>query len=60
MGKSYLVSSQVGSSAEMLAKLPTVSVRMAIAFVAMIPFLLLFPFLQKYFSKGIAMGAVKG
>ncbi len=56
----YLNSSQVGSNSEMLAKLPTVSVRMAIAFVAMIPILILFPLLQKYFSKGIAMGAVKG
>lgn len=56
----YLNSSQVGSNSEMLAKLPAVSVRMAIAFVAMIPILLLFPFLQKYFSKGIAAGAIKG
>lgn len=56
----YLNSSQVGSNSELLAKLPTVSVRMAIAFVAMIPILILFPLLQKYFSKGIAMGAVKG
>lgn len=56
----YLNSSQVGSNSEILAKLPTVSVRMAIAFVAMIPILILFPFLQKYFSRGIAMGAVKG
>lgn len=56
----YLNSSQVGSNSDILAKLPTVSVRMAIAFVAMIPILMLFPFLQKYFSKGIAMGAVKG
>lgn len=56
----YLNSSQVGSNSEMLAKLPTVSVRMAIAFVAMAPVLVLFPFVQKYFSKGIAMGAVKG
>lgn len=56
----YLNSSQVGSNSDILAKLPTVSVRMAIAFVAMIPILILFPFLQKYFSKGIAMGAVKG
>lgn len=56
----YLNSSQVGSNSEMLAKLPTVSVRIAIAFVAMIPILILFPLLQKYFSKGIAMGAVKG
>ena len=56
----YLNSSQVGSNSDILAKLPTVSVRMAIAFVTMIPILVLFPFLQKYFSKGIAMGAVKG
>lgn len=56
----YLNSSQVGSTSDILAKLPTTSVRMAIAFVAMIPILILFPFLQKYFSKGIAMGAVKG
>lgn len=56
----YLNSSQVGSNSDILDKLPTVSVRMAIAFVAMIPILVLFPFLQKYFSKGIAMGAVKG
>lgn len=56
----YLNSSQVGSNSEILAKLPTVSVRMAIAFVAMAPILVLFPFVQKYFSKGIAMGAVKG
>lgn len=56
----FLNSSQVGSNSDILAKLPTVSVRMAIAFVAMIPILILFPLLQKYFSKGIAMGAVKG
>lgn len=56
----YLNSSQVGSKSDILAKLPTVSVRMAIAFVAMLPILILFPFLQKYFSKGIAMGGVKG
>lgn len=39
---------------------PTVSVRMAIAFVALFPILLVFPMLQKYFAKGIAIGAVKG
>lgn len=40
--------------------IPTVSVRMAIAFVALAPVLIVYPFLQKYFAEGIAMGAVKG
>ena len=40
--------------------IPTTSIRMAIAFVAMLPIILVYPFLQKYFAKGIALGAVKG
>lgn len=56
----YLNSSQVGASSELLSKLPTASVRMAIAFVAMVPVLLIFPFLTRFFTKGITMGAVKG
>lgn len=39
---------------------PQVSVRMAIAFVGLLPVLVVYPFLQKYFEKGIAVGAVKG
>lgn len=41
-------------------QIPTVSVRMAIAFVALLPILVVYPFLQKYFAEGIAVGAVKG
>ena len=40
--------------------LPTTSMRMAIAVVAVLPILVAYPFFQKYFVKGIAVGAVKG
>jgi putative aldouronate transport system permease protein len=43
-----------------LAKVPSTGVQMAIAFVAIVPILVLFPFLQKYYAKGISLGAVKG
>jgi putative aldouronate transport system permease protein len=44
----------------MLANLPTRGMRMAIAVVGVIPILLAYPFLQKYFVKGLTVGAVKG
>lgn len=50
--------SSVSSGAAM--QVPQVSIRMAIAFVAVLPILLVYPFLQKYISNGIAFGAVKG
>ena len=37
----------------------TTTVRMAIAVVGILPVLVIYPFLQKYFVKGITMGAVK-
>ena len=43
-----------------LMQIPQVSIRMAIAFVAILPILLVYPFLQKYFAKGVMVGAVKG
>lgn len=54
----FLSSNSVGSS--LIAEIPATTVRMAIAFIAMIPILIIFPFLQKYFQKGMTVGAVKG
>lgn len=36
------------------------SIKMAVVVVALVPILLIYPFLQKYFSKGVITGAVKG
>lgn len=41
-------------------KLPGENLRMALCVVAAGPMLLVFPFFQKYFSKGIVVGGVKG
>ena len=39
--------------------IPGTTVRMAIAVVAVVPILAAYPFFQKYFVKGITIGAVK-
>lgn len=40
--------------------MPTESLRYAMAVVAGGPMLVVFPFFQKYFAKGMTIGAVKG
>lgn len=40
--------------------LPSVSIQMAIAVVGILQIIVAYPFFQKYFEKGIAVGAVKG
>ena len=40
--------------------LPGTSVRMAMAVIGMLPVVIIFPFVQKYFIKGVVLGAVKG
>lgn len=55
-----LQANAAASSDSAMMQVPTVSVRMAIAFVALFPILIVYPFLQKYFAEGVALGAVKG
>ena len=45
---------------KMTVELPETTVKMAIAVVGVFPILIIYPVFQKYFVKGIAIGAVKG
>lgn len=47
-------------SSQVTENLPSTTVRMAIAVIGIIPIMVLYPFFQKYFVKGITLGAVKG
>jgi ABC-type sugar transport system, permease component len=51
------VSSLAGKS---LKQIPSEAFRMAIAVISIAPILIAYPFFQKYFVKGLAVGAVKG
>ena len=48
------------AAAEITANMPSTGSKMAIAVVGVLPVLIVYPFFQKYFVKGITIGAVKG
>lgn len=48
------------SAAEITQNMPSVGIKMAIAVIGVLPVLIVYPFFQKYFVKGITIGAVKG
>ncbi len=54
-------SSNIGAqSGDILAKMPQETARMAMAVICVGPVALTFPFFQKYFVKGMTVGAIKG
>ena len=48
------------SSIDSIMKIPAETVRMAMSVIAAGPILVVFPFFQKYFVKGLTVGSVKG
>ncbi|MCI2049732.1 MAG: carbohydrate ABC transporter permease [Lachnospiraceae bacterium] len=57
----FLKTSSIGSqSGSLLATLPSVGIKMAVAVMGVLPIMVIYPFFQKYFIKGITIGAVKG
>ncbi len=49
-----------GNSSQAAAAIPMNSVRMAMAVIGILPIICIYPFFQKYFVKGLTIGAVKG
>jgi putative aldouronate transport system permease protein len=53
-------SAMSGRASEMLKNLPSETSRMAMCILAVGPIIFAYPFFQKYFVKGLTVGAVKG
>lgn len=57
----YLTQNASNSNmASAVVNIPATSTQMAIAVTGIIPLILIFPFFQKYYAKGITLGGVKG
>lgn len=56
----YLAKASVMTGSAASSSVPAVTTRMAIAVVGMLPMAALYPFFQKYYVKGLTIGAVKG
>ncbi|GGD78672.1 carbohydrate ABC transporter permease [Paenibacillus nasutitermitis] len=53
-------SSMVNGNQQIVSVVPALSARMATTVITIGPIIFLYPFLQKYFIRGLVMGAVKG
>lgn len=57
----FLMSSaSSGLGSGLSARLPSTAIKMAVAVLGILPIMAIYPFFQKFFVKGITVGAVKG
>jgi putative aldouronate transport system permease protein len=56
----FLATSAVTVTSDEGGGVPAASVRMALAAIGVVPMLIVYPFFQKYFVKGLTVGAIKG
>jgi putative aldouronate transport system permease protein len=56
----FIAQMGAGTGVSLSSDMPTESTKMAMAIVVTGPILLLYPFIQRYFVKGLTIGAVKG
>ena len=54
------MSSVYGNGQQVANTITPTSIRAAVTIVASAPILVVYPFLQKYFVKGVTLGATKG
>ncbi len=56
----FLKTNALTAAESTISQIPTSGVRMAIAVVAVLPVLIIYPFFQQFFVRGIVIGGVKG
>ncbi len=54
------IASEQGMDWGTMGEPPSKAVKMATTVVATVPMLMVYPFIQKYFTKGVMLGSVKG
>ncbi len=56
----YLTTAEATYASSASTAIPSTGIQMAIAFVAILPIMMIFPTFQKYYAKGITLGGLKG